>query len=264
MKIGFLQFKPKLLDIEYNLKKIESFIADTKADLIIMPELATSGYLFCNKEEVKSVSENALTGVSANFLKNLSAKNNCSYVMGFAELGDDGNFYNSSMLVNPNGEIFVYRKAHLFYEEKLWFTPGNSGFNVFKAKNGVKVGMMICFDWMFPESARSLALQGAQIIAHPSNLVLPWCQRAMFSRSLENRVFSITSNRIGKEARCNGSLSFTGQSQVLSVIGETLIKASANEEVLKLIDINPEDANKKDINKLNNVINDRRLDMYRM
>lgn len=168
------------------------------------------------------------------------------------------------MLVNPNEKIFIYRKTHLFYEEKLWFTPGDSGFNVFEAKNKVKVGMMICFDWMFPESARSLAVKGAQIIVHPSNLVLPWCQRAMFSRSLENRVFSITANRIGKETRCNGSLSFTGESQVLSVIGQTLIKASANEESLKVIEINPEDANKKDINKYNNIITDRRLDMYRV
>ena len=262
MKVGFLQFKPKLLDVEYNLKKIESFIANTKADLIVLPELATSGYLFCNKKEVEEVSENAFLGPTASFFKNLSKKNNCSYVVGFAEKADDKNLYNSAMLINPNEEIFVYRKTHLFYEEKLWFTSGNTGFNVFKAKNDVKVGIMICFDWMFPESARSLALQGAQIIAHPSNLVLPWCQRAMFARSLENRVFSVTANRIGKEIRCNSSLSFTGESQILSFIGKTLTKASINEETLKIVEINPQDANSKNINKHNNIITDRRTEFY--
>ncbi len=264
MKVGFYQFQPKLLDIEYNLKKIENTLGEVKADLIVLPELATTGYLFCDKDEVKKVSVVAYNSETAQFFLNLSQKNNCSYVVGFSELGEDNKFYNSSILVNPTGEIFLYRKTHLFYEEKLWFTPGDTGFKVFSAKDNVKVGMMICFDWMFPESARSLALNGAQIIAHPSNLVLPWCQRAMFARSLENRVFSITANRIGTEKRCSKELHFTGQSQILSTIGETLISATENEEILKLIDIDPNEADKKDVNEYNNILSDRRTDLYNL
>ncbi len=262
MKVGFLQFKPNLLDIEANLKRIEKFIGNIKADLIVLPELATTGYLFCDKEEVKKVSVDAKNSETTQFFKNLSKRKNCSYVVGIAEKASNGNLYNSSILVNPNGEVFIYRKTHLFFEEKLWFTPGDTGFNVFSIKNGVKIGMMICFDWMFPESARSLALKGAHIIAHPSNLVLPWCQKAMFARSLENRVFSITANRIGTEKRCDKQLSFTGKSQILSTIGSILANATENEETVKLIDINPFEAENKDINEYNNIFQDRRVDLY--
>ncbi|MFO0767873.1 MAG: nitrilase-related carbon-nitrogen hydrolase [Nitrospiraceae bacterium] len=90
-----------------------------------------------------------------------------------------------------------YRKTHLFFEETLFFDPGDSGFQVWDV-GGAKVGVMICFDWFYPESARTLALMGADIIAHPSNLVLPHCPDSMVTRCLENRVFSITANRIGR------------------------------------------------------------------
>ena len=85
-------------------------------------------------------------------------------------------------------------------EETLWFTPGDSGFQVWDI-GLAKIGVMICFDWYYPESARTLALMGAEIICHPSNLVLPNSPDSMPVRCLENRVFAITSNRIGTEAR---------------------------------------------------------------
>ena len=88
--------------------------------------------------------------------------------------------------------------------KKLWFTPGNTGFNVFQTGIG-PVGIMICFDWLFPESMRTLALQGAQVIAHPANLVLPHCPSAMPIRCLENKVYAITVNRTGREQRKEGS-----------------------------------------------------------
>jgi predicted amidohydrolase len=83
----------------------------------------------------------------------------------------------------------------------------------------VKVGMMICFDWIFPESARTLALKGAQIIAHPSNLVLSYCQQAMFTRAVENRVFTITANRTGTEINGDKELYFTGKSVIVDTKG---------------------------------------------
>ena len=82
--------------------------------------------------------------------------------------------FNSAVVVGPKGFIGCYRKTHLFFEETIFFTPGDTGFHVWDI--GVaKVGVMICFDWFYPEAARTLALQGADIIAHPSNLVLPHC-----------------------------------------------------------------------------------------
>jgi predicted amidohydrolase len=122
---------------------------------------------------------------------------------------------------------------------------------------------MICFDWFFPESMRTLALMGADIVAHPSNLVLPYCPTAMPVRCLENRVYSITSNRIGTESRKNGqSLRFIGQSLIVSPEGKVLVKASENQEVVTSIEINPELARNKSLNPLNNLFEDRRPELY--
>jgi predicted amidohydrolase len=260
-RVGLLQFEPKFLKIDENLNKIKKMIRPVEADLIVLPELATSGYIFKTKQELEIVAEPAKSGVTAALFVKLAKEKNTSFVVGFAEKEQD-KYYNSSMLVNPNGEIFIYRKTHLFFEEKKWFEPGNSGLNVFPAKNGVKVGLMICFDWIFPESARTLAMRGAQILTHSANLVLPWCQQAMITRSLENRVFSITSNRIGTEMNGDSKLTFTGMSQILSTQGEILYRCNQTEESVHVIEIDPEEANNKMITGLNHVFQDRREEMY--
>mgnify|MGYP001480852078 CR=1 FL=1 len=111
-------------------------------------------------------------------------------VAGLAEC--DGNaLYNSAVVLGSGGVIGKYRKVHLFNTEKKFFQPGNLPLPVFDI-GGAKVGIMICFDWRFPETARTLALKGAQIVAHPSNLVLPHCPQSMIVRCLENRIFAVT------------------------------------------------------------------------
>ena len=260
-RVGIVQFKPQLLQTKQNLNRMEELLKPVKADLIVLPELAASGYLFNNIEEVAQIAEDGQTGATAELFKKLAKEKNTSFVVGFAEKEND-KFYNSSMLVNPDGQIFIYRKTHLFYEEKKWFEPGNSGFNVFEAKNGVRVGLMICFDWIFPEAARTLALKGAQILVHSANLVLPWCQQAMITRSLENRVFSITSNRIGTEKNDKNELTFTGMSQVLSTKGEILVRCEQTEECVKTVEIFTDKADDKQITEFNHAFNDRRPELY--
>ncbi|HHE39456.1 MAG TPA: beta-ureidopropionase [Candidatus Cloacimonetes bacterium] len=260
-KIGVCQFQPKLFDIEHNLKKMEKMLSGIKADLIVLPELATCGYVFNRIEEVKKVSESAENGPTGKLFRELASDNNCSYVVGFAEI-DDGKLFNSCMLINPDGNIFVYRKIHLFCEEKKWFEVGNLGFNVFNAKNGIKLGLMVCFDWIFPEAARSLSLKDAQIIAHPSNLVLPFCQQAMITRSIENQVFTITTNRTGLEKNGEKELHFTGMSQVVSNKGELLKRLNEDEETIFITEIVPQFADNKNITEWNNVITDRIPEYY--
>mgnify|MGYP000650018178 CR=1 FL=1 len=87
---------------------------------------------------------------------------------------------------------------------------------------------MICYDWYFPETARSLAARGADVILHPANLVLPWCLDAMRTRSIENRVFSITANRTGMEENAGIRVDFFGASQVINPSGEVLLKVGRN------------------------------------
>ena len=129
----------------------------------------------------------------------IAARRGVTIVAGLAERAG-AHYFNSAVVVGPKGFIGCYRKTHLFFEETLFFTPGDSGFHVWDI-GLAKVGVMICFDWYYPEAARTLALQGADIITHPSNLVLPHCPDSMVTRCLENRVFSVTANRIGSEAR---------------------------------------------------------------
>ncbi len=260
--VAMCQFRPVLLNRDANLQKMLDMADTVDADLLVFPELCTSGYVFDQQEEVRSVAEDYLQGPTATAFKKLAKQKNCAYVIGFPEI-DNGQFYNSSMMVCPDGNIHLYRKIHLFNEEKRWFSEGNLGFNVFTLKNNVKVGMMICFDWYFPESARTLMLKGAQIIAHPSNLVMPWCQQAMLTRCLENRVFGITCNRIGNEVNKSRDFYFTGKSQVVSTMGERILSFSEDKEEIAVIEIDPNQADNKQVNQWNHIIRDRKEKFYK-
>ena len=176
-------------------------------------------------------------------------------------------FYNSAVLVTPDdAPVGLYRKVHLFDREKLVFDDGDLGFPVFTlpGPDALRVGLMVCFDWRFPEAARTLALAGAELIAHPSNLVKPWCQRAMVTRSLENLVFSITANRTGLEDRGDHPIGFTGRSQVLDPQGEQLATAGENQEALEIVAIDPAAARTKRTNERNDLFLDRRPGLYRL
>lgn len=261
MKAGFYQFNPIFGKKDENIKKVLSAVKDTDLDLLVLPEFFAIGYQFISKDEVVELSEKIPDGLTTEFLSELSLQKRFYIVAGLPERDGD-RFFNSAVLTGPNGFIGVYRKTHLFFEEKLYFSPGDTGFKVWDTKIG-RIGIMVCFDWFFPESMRVLALMEADIIGHPSNLVLPYCPDAMPVRCLENKVFSITVNRIGEECRKEGrSLKFIGQSQIVSPEGKVLIRASENDEVLMITEIDPELAKNKSLNSLNNIFDDRRPEMY--
>jgi predicted amidohydrolase len=122
---------------------------------------------------------------------------------------------------------------------------------------------MICFDWIFPEAARSLALLGADLIAHPSNLVLPYCHAAMVTRALENGVFTATANRVGTESRAGRSLTFTGGSRIIDPRGRVLAEAGTATEETLVVDLDPAAARDKMITDHNHRLADRRPGLYR-
>ena len=124
--------------------------------------------------------------------------------------------------------------------------------------------MMICFDWIFPEIARTLALKGADILCHSTNLVLPFCQDAMVTRCIENRVFALTANRVGTERRAGQELTFTGRSQVVTPRGEILTRADVVGEGVFIIEIDPLLARNKAITDVNDVLGDRRPELYEL
>ena len=261
MKAGFYQFAPAFGNKDGNLKKVLSAIKNADVDLLVLPEFFATGYQFVSKDEMAELSEQIPDGYTTKLLSELSRQKGFYIVAGLPEK-DGERFFNSAVLTGPDGFIGVYRKTHLFFEEKLFFIPGDTGFKVWDTEIG-RIGIMICFDWFFPESMRALALMGADIVAHPANLVLPYCPQAMPIRCLENKVYAITANRTGEEKRKKGqSLRFIGQSLIASPEGKILVGASGEDEVLLIADIEPELARNKSITSLNNIFDDRRPEMY--
>ena len=194
MKAGFVQFEPRFGAPEYNRHAAFSLMEKSTSRLLVLPELFTTGYLFVSKKEVEEMAEEIPRGITTRRLMEFARDKNCYVVGGLAERAGD-KYFNSSVIVGPGGYIATYRKAHLFNEEKLFFSPGDLPFEVYDIGEA-RVGMLICFDWFFPESARALALMGADIVAHCANLVLPHCPAAMITRCIENRVFAITADRV--------------------------------------------------------------------
>ncbi len=262
MRVGFYQFNPVFGKKDANLKKAASAIKDADIGLLVLPEFFATGYQFVSKDEVKDLSEPVPKGYTTEFLSDLSHENGIHIVGGLPERSRGRLFYNSAVLTGPEGFIGVYRKTHLYFEEKLYFSPGNTGFRVWDIKP-CRIGIMICFDWFFPESMRTLSLKGAEVIAHPANLVLPYCPQAMPIRCLENRVYAVTANRIGLEKRKDEPLKFIGQSRIVSPHGEVLASAPKAKEALMSVDIEPHSARDKRINRFNDLFKDRRPRMYK-
>lgn len=260
MKAGFIQFDPLFGDIDGNVEKAANMAERTEADLLVLPELFNTGYLFRSKEEVARLAEEIPGGPTTEALCEIARKRNIHIVAGIAEREGD-RFFNSAVIVSPRGYVDTYRKLHLFYEEKRWFEPGNRGFKVYDI-GMCTIGVIICFDWIFPESMRILALKGAQVICHSANLVLPFCQEAMKTRCLENRVFSITANRTGTEERGGASLHYTGRSRIVAPNTDVLYTAGESTDEAGVVEIDPTQAKDKQLNEYNHLFDDRREEFY--
>ena len=260
MKVGFFQFRPHFGKIRSNTNRIIAVLRDADADLVVLPELAFTGYYFRDRAEVASLAEDTADSPTVDALERLCREKDFYVVTGFTEKSRD-KYFNSALLIGPEGLLHTYRKLHLFNEEKSWFDAGDIPLQVHSVK-GVNIGIMVCFDWLFPEVTRTLTLQGAEIICHPSNLVLDYCQQTMLARCLENRVFAVTANRYGRDRRPHGELRFTGKSQIVAPGGGLLYRAASQREVLFIADIDPADARDKLITARNDVIADRRPEFY--
>lgn len=261
MKIGFLQLRPKFGAVKENVRSAKSLLKNITEATLVLPELFNTGYLFRSKDELKGLSESVIGGYTVGEMKKVAMERKLNLIFGMAEK-KGGKYYNSSVLITHAGKVSVYQKTHLFDREKLFFSAGDRGFIVHPI-DGAKIGMLVCFDWFFPEVTRVLALKGATIICHPSNLVMPYCQDAMRTRSVENKVFSITANRIGYEKRGNVSLTFTGRSQIIGPTGQVLAKAGQRSESLKIVEIDIGEAEDKSINPNNDLFADRKVALYK-
>ncbi|MBN1572091.1 MAG: hypothetical protein JW984_02725 [Deltaproteobacteria bacterium] len=265
LEISLVQFKPVLLDIKNNLDRASGFIKEitssSNPDVILFPELFLSGYTFKYRREVERVSFPLNENEHLSPFIEITRERSIAVCGGYSEREGDS-IYNSSFFI-ADGEIIAnYRKVHLFHDEADFFEPGDTGFRVFEYR-GARLGMMICFDWIFPEAARTLSLKGAQVILHPANLVLPYCQRAMYARAIENRVFIATANRIGEEENGGRKNSFTGGSQIVSPKGKYILTMSDKKECFASEVIDPAEADDKKITERSDIFATRRVEFYK-
>lgn len=135
--------------------------------VVVLPELTSSGYVFADEAEARALAEPA-GGQTAARWAGLAAAHQIVIVGGFSELGEDGRLYNSAMIVDPGGVRAVYRKAHLWDAESDFFTPGDGPPPVVDTRFG-RIAVMICYDVEFPEWVRLPALAGAELLALPTN-----------------------------------------------------------------------------------------------
>jgi predicted amidohydrolase len=260
LRLAVVQTNPEFGAVQSNLDTALRLVP-SDADLVVLPELCASGYQFRNRDELLDLAE-SVDGPIVTRFRDHAVASNLTLCAGWAER--DGDLvYNSAVLCRPDGSFDVYRKVHLFWDEKTFFAPGNVGFPVFEAC-GTTVGMMICFDWVFPEAARTLALKGAKILLHPSNLVLSFCPNAMITRCIENRIFAVTANRVGIEARVQDqSLTFTGLSQVCGPQGRPLVRMGDIQEGSATADVDLVDADPQ-LSPRNELWDDRRPETYEL
>jgi len=262
LRVAAVQFAPRFGEKEENFQRMEALTAGIRADVIVFPELSTTGYFFTSRDEVAGVAEEAF-GPTAEFFRAMANRHGAVVAAGFAE-ADQGRLFNACIIVVPEqATAFIYRKTHLFYKEQQCFDAGDTGFFVVHdARRDVRIGPMVCYDWRFPEAARVLALKGADLIVCPANLVTEAWQLVMPARAIENKVYLAVANRVGSESRGGEELAFRGRSAIYDWSGTPLQQAGTRGETVVTADIRPAETRDKSFNPINDVLRDRRPQHY--
>jgi len=230
--------KPKLGDFQVNLSRMEQFVreivlARPDTNLIVFPELITSGYENTKEEFAKLAEKIDLSSDSINRMSALCVAHKLNIVYGLPEAAPDISalYYNSMVMLGEDGSILgSYRKVHPFDTEKVWCRPGNE-IKAFDTPFG-RVGMMICWDAAFPEISRIYALQGAELLIVSTNWENPYSEDwdlLTRARAFDNTLHLISANRIGRDKE----LSFFGHSNIISPVGKVI--TSLDEEAEGII-----------------------------
>jgi predicted amidohydrolase len=245
VRVAVAQIDPKLGERERNLEtclaRLEEAVA-AGAELLVLPECAIPGYMFESLEEALEHAEE-IPGPTTEALEREAGRHGVHLVCGLLER--DGDLLrNAAVLVGPEGLIGTYRKTHLpFLGADRFVTPGDE-LTVWETPLG-RIGVEICYDLRFPEVTRTLALKGADIVAHPTNFPMAakvQTEVITLARAAENRVYLLTANRVGRER----SGEFCGWSQIVDPFGTRLAEADMFEEKLLVGDVDVEKARDKD------------------
>lgn len=258
MKIAILQFDICFGKPDENYKKAENLInqaAETKPDVVVLPELWTTGYDLERLDEIADLKGER----TISFLSSLAKRHKIYIIAGsIASLGEDG-VRNTMFVINANGEVIHdYSKVHLFrlMNEEKYFLPGNHDGSFELC--GITCAGVICYDIRFPEWIRNHAIQGAKVIfvvaEWPLKRIEHW-RTLLMSRAIENQCYVVACNRVGKDPQNV----FGGNSMVIDPWGKVVAEAGLEELILySTIDLSLVDHVRNTIP----VFEDRRTDLY--
>ena len=246
MRVAVAQYAPVIGDREANRRAaVERITAAREAgvDVLVLPELASSGYVFADDDEAAALAE-PLDGAFTTALADACHGSALTVAAGLAERREDGRRHNTAVLVSADGVLGAYRKLHLFHDEQSWFVPGDE-LPVVDLPVG-RVGMVVCFDLWFPEACRALALAGAEMILVPTNWVASFKRTVRdahgyiqgdimaMARAAENGVVVACADRTGEERGSH----FLGSSIIVAADGWPVAgPASEAEDELLVADV---------------------------
>ncbi|MFJ8265956.1 carbon-nitrogen hydrolase family protein [Peribacillus asahii] len=272
VKVAVVQMDPKLGEIQVNLQKTISFVQEAGnngANLIVFPECSLTGYCFENREDAERY---ALT-IGDYWNQQLideAKKFNCYIVVGLVER-DGKNLYNSALVIGPNGNKDIYRKSHLSeLGVDNFIETDHKPYSVIQTEFG-KLGVLICYDIRFPEQARVLSLEGADVLVHITNLPLTASSQVdilLPARANENRVYVLSSDRVGEEQ----GYQFLGRSIIYDIDGKVINEANDKDEMIIYANLDFKNSREKDVfyppgpgkpgNHMNKLFKSRRPDLY--
>ena len=263
-RIACGQLAPVLGDLAANLEMSTAAIADAVsagAQIVVLPELVTSGYLFADPDEARVA---ALRGDDPALQRWADAAGDAVVIGGFCELADDGRLFNSAVVIDRGEMVCCYRKTHLWDREKLIFTPGDRLPPVHATRYGA-IAVMVCYDLEFPEVTRAVAVQGAELIVAPVNwprMPRPDGERigeviTAMSAARTNRIAIAICDRAGEERGqqwAEGTAIINADGWVVAEVGGGAGMAIAEVDLSASHD--------KKITDYVDVLADRRLDLY--
>ncbi|MGG7186390.1 N-carbamoylputrescine amidase, partial [Clostridium butyricum] len=264
-------------DLEATLKKAEDMVRDAKkqgANIVLLQELFETPY-FCQTEsyEYLNIATSVKDNRAVNHFKEIAKELEIVIPISFFERAVNTTF-NSLVVIDADGSVMdTYRKTHIpdghCYEEKFYFTPGDTGFKVWDTAY-VRIGVGICWDQWFPESARIMALMGAEILFYPTAIgsepILPidsqphW-QRCMQGHAAANIIPLVASNRVGTEVQDESSMTFYGSSFIAGPTGEIVKQMDRNKEGVIVAEFDLDEIREK--RQSWGIYRDRRPEMYK-
>ena len=276
IKVAISQFS-MVDDYAINLAKADSLIEKaTKegANLVLLPELFEGPY-FCQVEDYSkfALAEEANSSKTIAHFQEVAKKYRVVLPISFFEKSG-ACYFNSLAMIDSDGTLLgIYRKSHIptgeCYEEKFYFSPGDTGFKVFSSKIG-KIGVGICWDQWFPETARILTLLGAEILLFPTAIgsepvldkdsKIHW-QNTMRGHAAANIIPVLASNRVGIEKANNSSMKFFGSSFISDQHGEMVSEMNRSEEGVRLASFDLQAIDEERTSW--GVFRDRRIDLYK-